>query len=279
LVYEDAKKLLLDDYANKQNKSLRKRKNGKVTVGGLAQLDAFFEANKVLSISVGRLQEYIEKRQAAKAQNGTVNRELALLRRMLNLLAHHYSEYRVPHFPMLKEAEPRQGFLPYEDFLTLRAKLPETLHRIVTLCYETGVRLGEAMSIRWEQIDLYKKLITLAGAQTKSGKPRTIPVSDELSIMLKAQFQTGVPFPATNLEKAWNKARKEAKLPYIRFHDMRRSAVTNMSNAGVSPATAMAVSGHRTISVFLRYNIATATAQQDALQRVIDARAKEKRTV
>jgi hypothetical protein len=48
----------------------------------------------------------------------------------------------VPHFPMHKESEARQGFLERPDFEKLRAEMPERLHPALTFCYETGGRIG-----------------------------------------------------------------------------------------------------------------------------------------
>jgi integrase len=131
---------------------------------------------------------------------------------------------------------------------------------------------GEAESIRWEQIDFDSNVITLPGAQTKSGKPRTIPMSAELATMLQTRKRVGNPFPSPNIRKAWDKARKEAKLPDLLFHDMRRAAISNLTAAGIAPPTAMSISGHRTSATFLRYNISQVKTQTDALQKVVDAR-------
>jgi len=51
-------------------------------------------------------------------------------------------------------------------------------------------------------------------------------------------------------------------------HDFRRSAVRNLINAGVDMATAMKITGHRTIHVFLRYNIISTDQLHEAIERV-----------
>jgi site-specific recombinase XerD len=77
----------------------------------LLHLDEFFTAQRVLALTTGRIREYIAKRHADGASNGTINRELALLRRMFNVAVEDEALRSIPHFRMLKEAPPRRGFL------------------------------------------------------------------------------------------------------------------------------------------------------------------------
>ena len=99
------------------------------------------------------IRQFIAKRQAVDASNGTINRELALLRRMFNLGVQDGTLKTTPHFPMLKEAPPRKGFLEYADFQKLRQELPEYLRTLATMAYYTGMRLGEMLRMQWACVD------------------------------------------------------------------------------------------------------------------------------
>jgi hypothetical protein len=78
--------------------------------------------------------------------------------------------------------------------------------------------------------------------------------------------QDGV--PVGDVRKAWTSACKAAGVPGLRFHDLRRSGIRNMTRSGVPPSIAMSISGHRTISTFLRYDIASEDDKREALRKV-----------
>jgi integrase len=89
------------------------------------------------------------------AKNGTINRELPALKRILNLGAQRTPPKvdRVPYIPMLKENDVRKGFFEHEDFLSLRDALPSYLQRFVTFAHKTGWRISEVTGLKWSQID------------------------------------------------------------------------------------------------------------------------------
>jgi integrase len=74
--------------------------------------------------------------------------------------------------------------------------------------------------------------------------------------------------PNPGFSRAWRNALKAAGLAEGRlFHDLTRSAVRTLIRAGVDESTAMKVSGHKTRSMLLRYNIVTERETADALLR------------
>ena len=146
-----------------------------------------------------------------------------------------------------------------------------SLWPLLTLLYYTGVRVGEATKIMWfydgfPQVDLEKRQITLLGVQTKNGQPRTLPLTHGLVDMLKKRSHSDGPvFDSTNFRKEFASAKVKAKCPHVLIHDFRRSAVSNLVNAGGSETDTMEISGHRSRTVFDRYSVRNAKRLHEAM--------------
>jgi len=261
LKYEDIRKGLMDDYeaqGHRMLKILPPDENGerKRTICSLAAADDYFAGWAVKRITSEALQAFVDERREAGVRGPTINRSLAAIRRMFTLARKKGQLNHIPYFPMQKESEPREGFVTDQQFEKIRSYLPQNLWPLVTFLFYTAVRVGEAKQITWSQVHLAEKEIRLEGRQTKNGHGRIAPLSEELVIMLRKMFQADGPvFDATNLRKEWAKATKQANMPRLLIHDLRRSAIRNLMDAGAQEKVAMTISGHRTRSVFDRYNI------------------------
>jgi integrase len=278
--YEQLRAGLLGNYRHAGRKSLQTLADGSETINGLPALDEFFKGKSVTQITSASVGEFIRwrKGQDANISNDTVNGSLRLLRRMLTIAYEDEKISRVPKIRLLPNSPARKGFLPPESFDKLIAELPANLKPLVTFLYHSGVRLGEARQIEWAQVQWSDAdddaLIVLEDEQTKNGEPRIIPVTDPELLRMLREFKKkeGPVFDATNLRKAWRKACVAAGLGMLAkiddkldpiytgliVHDLRRSAVRNLMNAGVGESVAMKISGHKTNNVFKRYHIVSA---------------------
>lgn len=241
------------------------------------------------------VQRYIGVRQEQGAANATINRELALLKRSFNLAKKHTPPKvaHVPYIPMLDEDNVRKGFFEDHEFVAMRAALPEYLKAVVTFAYYTGCRRGEIVSLRWPQVDLLERVVRLEPGTTKSREGRMIPLAGELYETLAMQrgirdrkhpdcpwvFFDAIGQPVRDFRAAWERACRTAGLwegddrtgkPTKLFHDLRRTGVRNLIRAGVPERIAMMISGHKTRSVFDRYNIVSEADLRDAARRVAD---------
>lgn len=199
--------------------------------------------------------------------NGTINFELALLRRAFNIQveARRLSRDHVPVMPMLEKSKPRQGFLDPAEFDALVAKLPEHLRDAVRFLYASGWRKNEAMTLEWRDVDFQNGVIRLRAEHSKNKQARVLPLADEvLKIIKRARSTRSLACPFVfqhdgaklpTFRKAWASACKAAGLGRLVIHDLRRSAVRNLVRAGVSESVAMGFTGHKTRSIFDRYDI------------------------
>ena len=177
---------------------------------------------------------------------------------------------RVPYIPMLKENNVRKGFFEHAEFVALRAELPDYLKGFITFAYKTGWRLSEVTGLTWNQVDLRQGIVWLEKGETKNDDGRTVYLDDELQEIFHRQWENRkrsrklTPYvflnmddtgPISDFRGSWSKACKDAKIGKRLFHDFRRTAVRNMVRAGIPERVAMMISGHKTRSVFERYNI------------------------
>jgi integrase len=215
LRYEQLRNSLLADYRTNHRKSMFRKTDGTEQICGLKHLDAFFKEYRAVDITTDLVREFITKRHSDGALNSTVNRSLALLRRMFFLAKKDNKLRDIPYFPMLTEPPARKGFLDSTDFQRLRLALPEHLRPVLTLGFYSGMRLGEIKKLRWPNVNLLDRQISLDAGTTKNGEARIIPLMGELPEMLSMlrKKNTNSEFvftrggnPLVSFRKAWMSA-------------------------------------------------------------------------
>lgn len=215
----------------------------------------YFASFKACEITGDELLRYVSKRKKDGRANATINKEIAILRR-----AFVFSEIKAPKFSKLPESTPREGFFSQEEFSTLYNHLPKHIQPIALIGYWTGCRLGEILNLRWRQVDLEARTIRLRPNETKSGWGRVIPMPQSVVDSLKTLGRESEWIfiyrgqPIRSIKTGWATACKQCGVRRL-FHDLRRTAVRNLVRAGVPERVAMEISGHRTRSIFDRYNI------------------------
>ena len=278
--FEELAEDFLRDYRINNKRSLDRAERS------VKHLNKCFEGDKVPTITTPRINKYIENRQKEGAANATINRELSALKRMLNIGAQQTPPLvdRVPKIHMLDEDNVRTGFFEHAEFLKFRDALPFYLKGFTTFGYKFGWRVEEIADLAWSQVDRRQWGVRLEVGTTKNKGGRLIYLDSELKEIFEqlwAQRKASnrllsYVFPnrsgdgkIRDFRFAWNKAFKESKVEHKLFHDLRRTAVRNMVRAGIPEKVAMRISGHKTRSVFERYNIVDdkdlklATAQQE----------------
>jgi integrase len=216
-----------------------------------------------------------------------VNRELGVFRQAYRLAVKQkrLGTHAVPYFPMLPEKNARQGSFEEKEFKAVVKRLPRYAADVLRFAYLTGWRKGEIVALGWNNVDRSAREIRLQ--DSKNGEGRVLAYDDELAKLIDARWaarevrnrktkETSIsPLafhrngkPVGDFRKVWVKGCEAAKCPGKLFHDTRRSAVRNMVRAGVPQSVAMSISGHKTVSMFLRYKITSGDEQREALRRV-----------
>ncbi len=262
--FDDLAEGLLRDYRINQRKATERVK---LSVGHLKR---YFEGNRVPEITTPRIEAYIEGRLSEGAANGTINRELAALKRMLKLGAMQTPPIvnRVPHIPMLEENNVRKGFFEHGEFTALRSALPSHLKGFVTFAYKTGWRVSEMRGLKWSHVDLDNGIVRIEPGEAKNKDGRTVYLDEELKEIFIQQSlfrkKHGTIFAyvfssedgsgrINEFRKTWNTACRTVGIGYgykitrkyvkdwedklsagPTIHDFRRSAVRNMVRSGIS---------------------------------------------
>ena len=249
----------------------------------------FFGKMKASRITESDIDDYILKRREEDASNATINRELVTIKRAFNLGIQKRIVSDRPHISLLKEDNVRQGFFEREQLDSVLPHLWTWNQPPARFAYITGWRKQEVLTLRWPQVDFQAGNVRLEPGTTKNNEARVFPFTAELREILEGQrakadelkkagkitpwvfFREGKTKrgrPIGDFKKNWNTACTDAGIPGRIFHDFRRTAVRNLVRAGVPERVAMKMTGHKTRSIFERYNIVSEGDLKDAAARL-----------
>jgi integrase len=215
------------------------------------------------NLSAARIAAFRDER-LKQVSAGTVIRELAYLSSIIN---HARREWGInvpnPVQMVRKPSSPpaRARVLSAEEVSRLLQALEPTGRRshwtkpAVQLALATAMRRGELLSLRWEYVDLLARTAFLPN--TKNGDSRTVPLSSSaVKILVELPRHIGgfvIPVKAFTLDAAFKRGLARAGLDDLRFHDLRRTAITKMAEKLPNLIELAAVSGHKSLMVLKGY--------------------------
>jgi integrase len=239
------------------------------------------------AVTSALIQKYAIDRQNEEAQNATINRELAALKRMFHLGKNCTPPKvaTIPAFPRLAERNIRKGFVEdatYQPLAEATARIGIWMRAAFEVAFTFGWRYSEVVNLRVEQVNVANGTIRLHPGETKNDEGRIVIMTDTVRRLLEpcvaGKKASDYVFTRENGKRvrdfrvSWKKVCEQAGVPELLFHDLRRTAVRNMVRSSIPERVAMQISGHKTRSIFDRYNIVSERDLRDA------ARALEKRS-
>jgi integrase len=211
----------------------------------------------------------------------TVNRRLTVIKHMFKKavewdLAKSNSATSVKRFSVTSE---RTRFLSKDEIRSLLVECEKQvtspwLLPLVTLALHTGMRQGELLKLKWQNVDLERGSITIIQSKTLRRKTIAInePARDGLNWLQENRYGEllflwpwGDPIGKVTVYDAFKKVCGAAKITDFRFHDLRHTFASHLVMAGVDLVTVKELLGHKTINMTNRY---THLAQEHKAQAV-----------
>ena len=245
-------------------------------------LPALDSSIAVRAVSGAMIAQY-ERIRAGQVSASTVANELSVLRHCLRLDRRWGYVTTVPEIVLPKRPEGRLRYLDETEIARLIAACRVSRNRylapVVVLALHTRMRKGEILGLEWERVDLSTARITLF--QTKSGKPRGIPIGRAVSEALialepDAERRRGRLFPSGNdrrgsqIRTAFEAALTRAGIVACRFHDLRHTAASHLVMRGASLQDVKEVLGHSDLRMTLRYAHLSPDRLRDAVASLED---------
>ena len=223
-------------------------------------------------LSERAIERYVDQREKAKVAPATIQKELRYIKQAMRI-AHrkHYIE-QVLHLPRIKVDNARQGFFEHDEFERIVAVLPSYLKDVAQFGYYSGWRKREVTTLEWR--DVQGEVIRLRPEVSKTAEGRVLAIVGVIAeIIERRQALRNGPrvfhrdgAPLKDFRTAWRRACQDAGVARY-FHDFRRTAVRNMTRAGVPEKIAMSITGHKAREVFDRYNIVNVSDIKAGLMR------------
>jgi integrase len=260
------------------------------------KLKQLLEFNRLASARLDRIDEaliesYTQRRTRTISRRGkalspaSVNRELATLRRLLRLAYDWKLTSRVPRIRLLRGERNREFVLSHTDEKTYLCALKQPLQDVAVLLLDTGLRIGEVLTLEWTDIHLHPArdakhgYLTVRARNAKNSRTRNIPLTDRAAETLKAQCpeRSGYVFhrpDGSQLYQTWLNQQHSAVRQALRLpddfvlHSLRHTFGTRLGEAGADAFTIMRLMGHSTVTVSQRYVHPSPESMENAVSRL-----------
>jgi integrase len=281
----------LQEFSQEFLNSIRHQNTKKRYASSVANLSAHFGDVQLSDFNLVRIEEFKDARLRAKVRTATVNRDLAVLRRMLGIAERKRLIRSAPfrEIEMLEERKERRQphILTFDEENRLLATAEEHIRVLAILILETGLRSGkEALALKWAEIDFLNESIRVRQSKTMAGQ-RIVPMSSRCNAELLRWQALFVPnfseyvfpkpgHPETHLRDvraAWANALSTAGLKHFWIYDLRHTFASRVTQAGVSPIFVAQIMGHSNPSILQTYAKAIDEYKRSAISKLEALRA------
>jgi len=258
--FDEMMKVYFEKIAGKE--STRQRKEG-----ALPHLKEVFSGLTLDRITPEAVDDYKQKRLADKAAHSTILNEVRLLSHAFNTIKWRKDNPVRDANRIKLKARKVERWLSFEEEKRLlpktEVKLHDDLSDIVILDLNTGLSQEEILTLKWSQIDFFRK--SLQTVRSKTLKARTIPLNTTALELLKRRsrvksisgyiFTNGIDnkHDASKLKRAFKLAVAEAEIEDFTFHCLRHTFATRLAQSGVDIYTVSKLLGHEDVSTTARH--------------------------
>jgi integrase len=200
---------------------------------------------------------------AEQVKHGTVNRSLIVLRSMFNRAIEwgKATENPCKGVKNFKENNQRDRYLTEEEEAKLIPNCNEYLKAIIIVALHTGMRKGEILRLKWKDIDIEHRFISLY--ETKNGEGRKVTMNQTMLNTINGipkhanseyVFCNKLGKPYGDIKKSFLSAVQKASIINLHFHDLRHTFASRLVMAGVDLNTVRELLGHKSLEMTLRYS-------------------------
>jgi len=234
--------------------------------GFLKQLSEAFGNIPLRRFNTMLLEQYQTERLNRGNKPATINRHIATIKHMFTKavdwnMVEEETLKRIKRVKLLPENNRRLRYLSREECQALIDACKGVTKAIVTTALNTGMRKGEILGLKWDQVDIKHGFLLID--RTKNGERREIPINQTLRETLQAiPRRLDIPYvffdPATgkpyqDIKRSFGTALRRAGIKDFHFHDLRHTFASHLVMAGVDITTVKELLGHKTLTMTLRY--------------------------
>lgn len=228
----------------------------------IERLKKVFIDFRLIDMSVEAVREFKAYR-LQRVKGETVRKELNLLKRFFDYVIQEWQIYLPKGNPVSPVSLPSKGKSrerrlsdgEEQALLSAAETYGGVIYDIIVLAIETGMRRGEILKMEWENLNRAESTIFIG--DTKNGESRTVPLSPRaLKVILKQKKQWGgkvFEIRGDSVGQAFRRVTKKAKIPDLRFHDLRHEATSRLFERGLQIMEVAAITGHKDLASLKRY--------------------------